>query len=140
MIELPNSKLRTIGHRCDQLLKDLEDYRPKLYHHKVIQKLPPMGYQKCNTDGATKGNPGPNFYGFCIRDHRGNLCYAQAGLLGQLTNIQAEAKAILEAIKYWQRENNIAKLLELDFLVMVKVLKNQTQSPWEIIEEVEEIK
>lgn len=36
MIELPNSKLRTIGHRCDQLLKDLEDYRPKLYHHKVI--------------------------------------------------------------------------------------------------------
>lgn len=51
--------------------------------------LPPVGHQKYNTDGTSRENSGPSSYGFCIRGHRGNLCYAQAGINGPITNIQA---------------------------------------------------
>ncbi|PHT47875.1 hypothetical protein CQW23_12083 [Capsicum baccatum] len=59
------------------------------------------GGMKCNTDGASKGNPGPSLYGFCLRDHRADIICAHAGALGHDTNIEAEAKAILEALKSW---------------------------------------
>ncbi|KAK6796151.1 hypothetical protein RDI58_003852 [Solanum bulbocastanum] len=33
---------------------------------------------KCNTDGASKGNPGKSSYAYCLRDQECNLIYAQA--------------------------------------------------------------
>lgn len=86
-----------------------------------------MGYHKCNTDT------------FCIRDHNGNLCYAQTGQIGQLTNIQAEARAILEVVRYWEREKHVLKILETDSLAMVRIISKNWKTPWEVAEMVEEI-
>lgn len=106
----------------------------------VRWEFPPLGYHKYNIDGAYKGNPGPSSYGFCIRNHKRDLCYTQAGALGQMTNIQAKTNAILKEVKYWSNQKQIAKVLESDSLVMIRVLKGQEETSWEIAEIVEEIK
>ncbi|KAK4721356.1 hypothetical protein R3W88_011589 [Solanum pinnatisectum] len=82
--------------------------------HQLIRAL--HTWLKCTTDGATRGNPELSFYGFCIRDHKGDLCYAQAGVLGQTTNVHAEARAILEALRYWVNTVDAEKVLETDSL------------------------
>lgn len=138
LMELLNSRMRVERYNLEDLVKWLSIYKLRLYYFMVKWELPPLGYQKCNTDGIRKGNLGPSSYSFYIRNHNGDLCYAQAGTLGQMTNIQAKANVILQAVKYWSKEIQIAKLLEMDFLV--KVLKGQVETPWEIAEIVEEIK
>lgn len=105
----------------------------------VKRKPPPRGYHKCNTDGVSRGNPSVSSSGFCIRNNRGDLYYAQAGDLGQKTNIQAEANIILEAVRYWEQETHVSKILESNSLIMVMILKRQLRIPWKIIEMVEEI-
>lgn len=52
-------------------------------------------------DGAWKGNPGSNIYGFCLRNSCGDLIYAEADNIGITTNVEAEMRVILEAIKYY---------------------------------------
>ncbi|KAK6784166.1 hypothetical protein RDI58_017620 [Solanum bulbocastanum] len=132
--------LRIQEHKWVDLISTLGKYKPKLHHHIVKWELPMTGSLKCNTDGATKGNPGPSFYGFCIRDHKGDLCYAQAGVLGQTNNVQAEARAILEALRYWVTTVDAEKVLETDSLTMINFIKGVWRVPWEISEIVEEIK
>lgn len=85
-------------------MKVLREYKPIIYHLKVTWNPPSIGHQKCNTNGTNRDNPSPSSYGFCIRDHRGDLYYAQAGKLGQKKNVQAEAQAFLEAVRYWEAE------------------------------------
>ncbi|KAG5627592.1 hypothetical protein H5410_012810 [Solanum commersonii] len=43
----------------------------------------------------------------------------------KMTNIQAEAVAILEAVRYWAKDTHIAKVLEARLRVMVKSLKRR---------------
>lgn len=57
-----------MGYTWEEFFKVLSNYRPRLYHHIVNQELPPRGSQKCNTNGASKVNPRPSYYGLCIRD------------------------------------------------------------------------
>lgn len=40
--------------------------------------LPQEGVIKFNTDGASKQNPSIGSYGFYLRNHKGDLVYAQA--------------------------------------------------------------
>ncbi|XP_060195035.1 uncharacterized protein LOC132624247 [Lycium barbarum] len=54
----------------------------------------------CNTDRASRGNPGISSYTFCIRDELGDLVYAKAEGIGEATNTQAEMIAIKEALRY----------------------------------------
>lgn len=98
-----------------------------------------MGHQKCNTDGTSRGNPGRSSYGFYVRDHTGNLCYAQARISGHMTSIQAEAIATLEALRYWESERHATKTLKINSLVMLNIIKKNWRVPWKIIEIVEEI-
>lgn len=97
--------------------------------------LPPVGHQKYNTDE----NPGPSSYGFCIRSHRGNLSYAQAGINDPITNIQIEAITMLKAIRYWEAKKHAIKTLETDSLVMVNIIKGNWMLLWVIIKIVEKI-
>ncbi|KAK6791473.1 hypothetical protein RDI58_010554 [Solanum bulbocastanum] len=48
----------------------------KLYYLPVCWK-PPEGILKCNTDGASRGNPGRSSYGFWLRNSVGDLVYVQ---------------------------------------------------------------
>ncbi|KAG5628246.1 hypothetical protein H5410_013464 [Solanum commersonii] len=72
----------TIHHMFKGLYLWLRIYKPKLHHYVVKWELPVQSGIKCNTDRASKGNPGPSSYGFYIRNHNDDLCYAQADVLG----------------------------------------------------------
>lgn len=98
-----------------------------------------MGHLKCNTDGTSRENPGLSSYGFCIRDHKRDLCYAKARAIRQMTNIQAEARAILEAVRYCAIEEHSTKILEIDSLVILNIIKKVWKIPWELAEMGEEI-
>lgn len=52
----------------------------------------------CNTDGASRGNPSQSAYSFCIRNEEGNLLFMEAKCIGIATNIEAEARVIMEAL------------------------------------------
>lgn len=54
LIELLNPRMRVIDYSWGDLIKVLSDYRPRLFHCIVNWELSSVGYQKCNTDGASK--------------------------------------------------------------------------------------
>lgn len=93
-------KLRWIDQSLGNLIEALSEYKPNLYYFIVNWEFPPLGYQNCNTNGSSKGNSRPSSYGFCIQNHKGDACYAQAGILGHTMNVQVEAATILESVKY----------------------------------------
>lgn len=46
----------------------IQRYRSKLTYKLVKWECPEAGWIKCNTDGASKGNPRLSSYDFCIRN------------------------------------------------------------------------
>ncbi|XP_019256398.1 PREDICTED: uncharacterized protein LOC109234797 [Nicotiana attenuata] len=74
-----------------EMIRFFEQYKPVIVTRRVTWQLSYEGWFKCNTDGASRGNPGPSSYGFCVRDHRGDLIDARAREIGDTTNIVAEA-------------------------------------------------
>ncbi|KAF5189663.1 hypothetical protein FRX31_020749 [Thalictrum thalictroides] len=68
---------------------------------KVIEcywSLPPRGWLKVNTDGASKGNPGIAGWGAVLRKDDGALVGVSIGGLGVETCFIAETTAIIEGI------------------------------------------
>ena len=57
-----------------------------------------------NTDGGSRGNPGPAAYGFVIRQTGGEILHEEGKTIGVQTNNIAEYRAILAALTY-VREN-----------------------------------
>lgn len=51
-----------------------------------------------NTDGGSRGNPGPAGYGYVVRDETGTIVYERAGWLGTATNNVAEYMAVVDAL------------------------------------------
>lgn len=100
---------------------------------------PPQGWIKCNTDVTSKGNPGKSSYGFCIRDYLGNLIYAESNYIGISTNMVAETKAAMEALKYCLNQGWDCIILETDSLTLVHIINKVWHIPWEIIELMDEI-
>ena len=52
-----------------------------------------------NTDGASRGNPGPAAIGATIKDGRGNLLASISQSIGRTTNNQAEYRALIAALE-----------------------------------------
>ncbi|KAK4730438.1 hypothetical protein R3W88_023426 [Solanum pinnatisectum] len=112
----------------------LKWYTPKLHYHSVLWKPPDTHRLKCNTNGASKGNPGLSSYGFCLRNSHENLIYARAAGVGTTTNTKAEAVAIHEALEYcW--ENRLRKvIIETDSLYLMKMIRGLWKIPWDLVE------
>lgn len=53
-----------------------------------------------NTDGASRGNPGPASYGYVIKIRDGVILHQEGKKIGETTNNIAEYTAVLEALKY----------------------------------------
>lgn len=53
-----------------------------------------------NTDGASRGNPGPSSYGFVIKSRGGALLHQEGELIGLTTNNVAEYTAVVKAFEY----------------------------------------
>lgn len=77
------------------MFRYFEGYKPYVVSNGVQCQLPKERWYKCNTDGASRGNPGPSSYGFCVRDDSGDVVFARAQEIGLSTNVIAEAKTIV---------------------------------------------
>lgn len=53
-----------------------------------------------NTDGASKGNPGPSSYGYLIKSRGGAILHEEGELIGVTTNNVAEYTAVIKALEY----------------------------------------
>lgn len=53
-----------------------------------------------NTDGASKGNPGPSSYGYIIKNRGGAIVHQEGEQIGVTTNNVAEYTAVLKALEY----------------------------------------
>ncbi|WMV24639.1 hypothetical protein MTR67_018024 [Solanum verrucosum] len=126
-----------MSNKLDQILKAI----PAIIMWELWKRrnAPRDGWITCNTDGASKGNPGQSTYGFCLRDSKGDLIYAEAQNLGITTNMEAEAKALWEALQYCIRSqlNNIQ--LETDSLVLKNMIYRNWRIPWELAEIMDDI-
>ncbi|XP_075097951.1 uncharacterized protein LOC142175265 [Nicotiana tabacum] len=106
--------------------------------HQVVRAW--WSWFKCNSHGASKGNPGPSSYGYYIRDSAGDLIYAQSTDIGQTTNIVVEAKGILYGLMYCVDKPLHPLIMESDSLVMKKIIKKEWECPWTIRADVKKIK
>lgn len=103
-------------------------YRPKLHYYAVNWMKPQQGTLKCNTDVASKGNPGASAYTFCLRDDQGDVVYAEAEGIGYRTNMDAETIAILQALRYCKRNNFHKVILETNSLSITKMVRRMEVS------------
>lgn len=53
-----------------------------------------------NTDGASRGNPGPASYGYTIKERNGPILHQDGQAIGINTNNVAEYTAVLKALQY----------------------------------------
>lgn len=84
---------------------------------------------KCNTDGASKGNPRVSAYGFYLRYQEEDLIFVKAENIGVDINMSAEAKAILVPLRYCSNNRLQRVTIETDSLVMLNVIKKVWQVP-----------
>ncbi|KAH0755906.1 hypothetical protein KY290_026176 [Solanum tuberosum] len=106
----------------------------------VVWKLLEMGSFKCNSDGASKGNPSPSSGAFCIRNGEGNLFYAEVGRLFDGSNLVAEVVALRLGLEYCVQHNLLPVTLETDSLSLKNILDGSWEIPWGIVMEVKRIK
>ncbi|XP_059306289.1 uncharacterized protein LOC132057691 [Lycium ferocissimum] len=60
-------------------MKNAVKHGNNITYSRLVKWLTPNNRKlKCNTDGASRGNPGRSSYAFCIRNHMGGLIYAQS--------------------------------------------------------------
>ncbi|XP_074290582.1 uncharacterized protein LOC141617299 [Silene latifolia] len=71
---------------------------------------PPHGWLLLNTDGASKGNPGPAGGGGIIRDETGNFCEAFKFSCGICSSMRAEMRALVIGLER-ARGIGVTKLL-----------------------------
>lgn len=122
------------------MIQFFEGYRPYVVTKTITWQLSYEGWFKCNTDGVSRGNPGPRSYGFYVRDHVGDLLYVEASEIGEVTNIVAEAKVIVQGLAYCVERLLHPLIMETDSLVMRKIIDEEWETPWCIGFEVRKIK
>ncbi|XP_075083282.1 uncharacterized protein LOC142167029 [Nicotiana tabacum] len=110
---------------CNRVIHEMNKTLQYLARVRVTWQLPYEGWFKCNTDGASRGNLGTSSYGFCMRDCAGNVVYAKAEVIGETTNIVAEAEAILEWLVYCVERWLHPLIMETDSMVMRKIIDGE---------------
>jgi ribonuclease HI len=78
-----------------------------------------------NTDGASRGNPGPAAIGVTIRDSRGRLLESISRHIGITTNNQAEYRSIIAGLEKAIGLGARRVLVRSDSELLVKQLKGQ---------------
>lgn len=77
------------------------------------------------TDGAARGNPGPAGAGWVIKSDQGEFLAENCRFLGELTNNQAEYRALLLALEEAQKLKGDILRLFADSELMVRQLKGE---------------
>lgn len=113
---------------------------PKLKYTKVMWDCPSPGWIKVNTDGASRGNPGRSAIGYVLRNEEGDLTYGYGREVQEGTNSEAEAQAILEAMRFCIDNDYILIELHTDSMMLKNVLHGEWKIPWCIYTQVEKIR
>jgi ribonuclease HI len=90
----------------------------------IIWQPPPLNWIKCNTDGASNGNPGIASCGGVFRDHHAEFVFAFVEPLGVETSFFAELSGALKAIDIAYDRNWLNLWLESDSSQVVAAFKN----------------
>uniref|UniRef100_A0A0V0HEC1 Putative ovule protein n=1 Tax=Solanum chacoense TaxID=4108 RepID=A0A0V0HEC1_SOLCH len=101
--------------------------------------MPRVDTYKCNTDGASKGNPGPSSSAFCIRDGHGNLLHAEGKMIGVSNNLIAEIVAMRLGLEYCKYHNLFPLIMETDSLAVKNMVEGAWHIPWEATMEIRRI-
>ncbi|GAV59731.1 RNase_H domain-containing protein [Cephalotus follicularis] len=84
---------------------------------------PPISFYKLNTDGFSRGNPGPSGAGGVIRDEVGNWVRGFSSFIGRCTSIQTELWGLREGLKLAWKIMHIEKLnVETDSQLSMRIL------------------
>jgi ribonuclease HI len=75
-----------------------------------------------NTDGGSRGNPGPAAIGYVIKDETGKLLAADGQYIGETTNNQAEYQAVVIAFEKAKELGGTEIELNMDSELAVKQL------------------
>nr|XP_016451963.1 PREDICTED: 14.7 kDa ribonuclease H-like protein [Nicotiana tabacum] len=122
------------------MVRYFEGYKPYIVTKRITSQLPYERWYKCNTHGASKGNPGPSSYGFCVRNDTGDVVFVMAEEIGISTNIVAEESAIVEGLLDCVQRQLHPLIIETDSLVMKKIIEGEWEISWNIGKEVKKIK
>ncbi|KAH0712187.1 hypothetical protein KY289_008146 [Solanum tuberosum] len=109
-------KYPNIPNNWPQMVALLDSFRLIFTSRVVRWSLPPLGWWKCNTNGASRGNPSPSTIAFCVRDSSGDLVGAKELRIQDTTNIVVEAMALKEGLKYCLENGFSPVILESDSL------------------------
>ncbi|KAJ8563714.1 hypothetical protein K7X08_032166 [Anisodus acutangulus] len=114
--------LRNVLHTWPQMVQYLEEYKLRMGCREVMWETSSASWFKCNTDGASRGNPGQSSPAFCIRDDKGDLINIAARRVADTTNICAEAMAIGYVIAYYVEKILLTVVIETDSLAMLNII------------------
>jgi len=110
------------------------------YNINIVRWIPPpINWVKCNTDGASRGNPGPSSAAFCIRDYSGSLVVAKGFKIHNTSNLVAEARAIREGLFFCKEHLLSHVIIETNSMAMVQILEGGWNVPWSVTLEVNSI-
>lgn len=140
LVRVRKPQLQDIPHKWHDLLKFLEHYMPKMKVDKVLWEFPKEGWNKVNSDGASRGNPGRSTIGFYVRDDRGDIIHAYGQEIQDTTNTKAEAVAILEALRYCYVHHLSNIWLGTDSMFLKTVIMENWITLWMMTAHVEEIR
>ncbi|PHT74343.1 hypothetical protein T459_21620 [Capsicum annuum] len=101
---------KVTGREWSKIVDELKSIRIHNSYKLIKWNPPKIGLLKGNTDGASKGNPGPTSIALCIRNHYGDLVVAQGNRIKDITSLEAEAMAILECLKF-RTMNSISQII-----------------------------
>ncbi|XP_059295472.1 uncharacterized protein LOC132048805 [Lycium ferocissimum] len=126
LVQLARTKhpwMKNLSNSWPHLVQQPEDYRPQMIFTLVQWTSPPQGWFKCNSDGASKGNPGPSSSAYCVRDSVGESINANARTIANTHCLVAEAKAMYNGRVYCVNNQLIPLFVETDSLTLVKIVE-----------------
>ncbi|XP_070040637.1 uncharacterized protein [Nicotiana tomentosiformis] len=139
LVKFRKPSMQNVPHKWPDLINMMEQYTPKLNYTKVLWEFLDQGWIKVNTDGASKGNPGRSSFGYVLRNEEGNFVFSCGKEIQEGINIEAEVRAILEALKYCVDNEYILTDLHTDSMLVNNVIQGVWTTPWTVAAEVEEI-
>lgn len=97
------------------------------YSHRIVCKvvywnLPAKETFKCNSDGASKDNPGLSSGAYCVRNDSGGFIFAEIRRLGFCTNLVAKFKVFRLRLEYCINHNLLPITMETDSLSVKKII------------------
>lgn len=107
-------QLRKFSNHLRGVIKELEDYTPKLKITKVLWEVLYDWWFKYSIDGASKGNPRPSSYAFYVKDSNEDLLYTECRLIEDTKSTQEKATT-------YYKPTNITILLHTIILFFIQI-------------------